>query len=177
MTFKWYVLNVYSGFEQKVKTMVFEKADELGLSANIEEILIPKENIVSYKKGKKTTSEKKFYPGYVLCKLNMNDDLWHLFSSIPKVTGFLGSQNKATPISNSEAEKILCKIDDMVSDTVSSMQFFVGETVEVVDGPFETFFGVIDAVDLEKSRVKVIVKIFERDTIVDLEFDQIQKKK
>ena len=175
MTKRWYVLHVYSTFEQKVANHIKEQATLKGLSDKIGEILVPTIPVIDVKNGKKIEKESKLFPGYILISMEMNDESWHLVSSVPKVTGFLGSGRMPSPISDAEAEKIIKQLKEGVSAPVSSISYEIGEQVRVIDGPFTSFNGVVEAVDIERARLKVIVKVFERDTPCDVEYKQVEK--
>ncbi|MBG78385.1 MAG: transcription termination/antitermination protein NusG [Alphaproteobacteria bacterium] len=175
MAAKWYVLHVYSGFENKVSEAIKEKAEKQGLQDCVEEILVPMEEVVEVKRGQRVNSERKFFPGYVLAKLDMNDNLWHMIKDTPKVTGFLGAGNKPVPISEREAQQILTQVQEGVDRPRPSVIYDVGEEVRVTDGPFASFNGVVEDVDEEKSKLKVSVSIFGRATPVELEFTQVEK--
>ncbi|HCQ71077.1 MAG TPA: transcription termination/antitermination protein NusG, partial [Rhodospirillaceae bacterium] len=164
MAAKWYVLHVYSGFENKVSEAIKEKAEKQGLQDCVEEILVPMEEVVEVKRGQRVNSERKFFPGYVLAKLDMNDNLWHMIKDTPKVTGFLGAGNKPVPISEREAQQILTQVQEGVDRPRPSVIYDVGEEVRVTDGPFASFNGVVEDVDEEKSKLKVSVSIFGRAT-------------
>ncbi len=175
MAAKWYVLHVYSGFENKVAEAVREKAEKQGLQDCVEEILVPMEEVVEIKRGQRVNSERKFFPGYVLARLDMNDNLWHLIKDTPKVTGFLGSGNKPMPISEKEAQHILQQVQEGVDRPRPSVIYDIGEEVRVTDGPFASFNGIVEDVDEEKSKLKVSVSIFGRATPVELEYVQVEK--
>lgn len=175
MAAKWYVLHVYSGFENKVSEAIKEKAEKQGLQDCVEEILVPMEEVVEVKRGQRVNSERKFFPGYVLAKLDMNDNLWHMIKDTPKVTGFLGAGNKPVPISEREAQQILTQVQEGVDRPRPSVIYDIGEEVRVTDGPFASFNGVVEDVDEEKSKLKVSVSIFGRATPVELEFTQVEK--
>lgn len=171
----WYVVHVYSGFEKKIAQHIGEQASQQGLSDQIEAILVPSENVLELKRGRKVHTEHKFFPGYVLIKMELTDDAWHLVKNTPKVTGFLGSRSRPTPISDAEADRILRQGQDGIIEGRPSVVYEVGEQVRVSDGPFASFNGTVEEVDNEKRRVKVSVSIFGRSTPVDLEFTQVDK--
>lgn len=175
MAARWYVVNVYSGFEKKVAETIREQAKKKGLESRIEQILVPTEDVVEIKRGEKVTSEKQFFPGYVLVKMEMNDDIWHLVKNVPKVTDFLGAKGKPTPVSEAEVRKIMKQVEDGVGRPKSAANFEIGEQVRVCEGPFTSFNGIVEEVEPEKSRLKVSVLIFGRATPVDLEFTQVEK--
>jgi len=171
----WYVLHVYSGFEKKVAEAIKEQARQKGLEDDLEEVLVPTEEVVELRKGRKVSSERKFFPGYVLVKMDLNDEAWHLVKNTPKVTGFLGSRGKPMPISETEAQRILHQVQEGVERPKPSVTFEVGEQVRVSDGPFTSFNGTVEEVDEERARVKVAVSIFGRSTPVELEYTQVEK--
>lgn len=171
----WYVVNVHSGTENKVAEAIREQAVRKGLAEYIEDILVPSEQVVEIKKGEKVTLDRKFFPGYILVKMEMADDAWHLVQNTPKVTGFLGNQGKPSPVSQREVDKIIQQLQEGVERPKNAMHFEVGEKVRVCDGPFNTFTGLVEEVDEEKSRLKVLVSIFGRATPVELEYTQVEK--
>ena len=175
MSTRWYIVHAYSNFEKKVADSIKEQAAQRGLSEKFDEILVPTENFVEVKRGRKINSERKFFPGYVLVKADLTDDVYHLIKNTPKVTGFLGADNKPQPISEAEATRIKGQVQEGVERPKTSVTFEVGETVRVSDGPFAEFNGIVEEVDQQKSRLKVAVSIFGRATPVDLEFGQVQK--
>jgi transcription termination/antitermination protein NusG len=175
MASRWYVIHVYSGFEKKVATAVREQAEQKGLSERFEEILVPTEEVVEVKRGAKVSSERKIFPGYVLIKMDLDDETWHLVKNTAKVTGFLGGRGKPLPISDAEAARIMHQMQEGIERPKPSITFEIGEQVRVSDGPFTSFNGVVEEVDEEKSRVKVAVSIFGRATPVELEYSQVEK--
>lgn len=172
---RWYVLHVYSGFEEKVAEAIHEKARKQGLEDKVEEVMVPTEKVVEVKNNKKQEKDSKFFPGYVLAKLQLTDEVWHMIKDTPKVTGFLGAGNKPSPISNKDAERLIKQIQEGVDRPRSSVAFSIGEEVKVIEGPFASFNGSVEEVDEEKGRLKVSVSIFGRATPVDLEFSQVEK--
>ncbi len=172
---RWYVLHVYSGFENKVSEAIMEKARKKGLADYIEEIMVPTEEVVEVKRGQRVNTERKFFPGYVLAKLDLNDDVWHLIKDTPKVTGFLGAGNRPSPISNKEAESLMKQIQEGVDRPRPSVVYDIGEEVKVIDGPFASFNGTVEDLDEEKAKLKVSVSIFGRATPVELEYSQVEK--
>jgi transcriptional antiterminator NusG len=175
MAKRWYVLHVYSGFEKKIATQIKEQAELKGLTDQIGEIVVPVEEVTEVRRAQKVNTERKFFPGYVLVHMEMSDDAWHLVKDVPKVTGFLGSKTRPTPISDAEAERIMKQAEEGTETRRPAVVFEVGEQVRVADGPFTSFNGVIEEVDEDKGRVKVSVSIFGRSTPVDLEYGQVEK--
>jgi transcriptional antiterminator NusG len=175
MAKNWYVVHVYSGFEKKIAQQITEQAAQKGLADQFESVLVPSENVVEVKRGRKINSEHKFFPGYVLVKMDLTDDAWHLVKNTPKVTGFLGSKTKPSPISQAEAERILKQSQEGVDRPRPAVLYEIGEQVRVADGPFTSFNGTVEEVDEEKGRVKVSVSIFGRSTPVELEYSQVEK--
>lgn len=175
MAARWYIIHAYSGFENKVAQAIRDRVEADGLESVIEEVLVPMEEVVQIRRGQKVASERKFFPGYVLAKMDMTDEAYHLIKNTAKVTGFLGSGNKPMPISESEANRILQQVQEGVERPRPSITFEVGETVRVADGPFTSFNGLVEEVDEERARLKVSVSIFGRATPVELEYGQVEK--
>ncbi|MBD1549662.1 transcription termination/antitermination protein NusG [Roseibium aggregatum] len=175
MAKRWYIVHAYSNFEKKVADAIREKAEQQGLSDLFEEILVPMEKVVEVRRGRKVDTERKFFPGYVLVKMEMTNDAYHLIKNTPKVTGFLGSDQKPMPIPEREAMQILHQVQEGVDRPKPSVSFEVGEQVRVSDGPFASFSGLVEEVDDERARLKVAVSIFGRATPVELEFGQVDK--
>jgi transcriptional antiterminator NusG len=172
---RWYIIHAYSGFEKKVSEALKKDAILQGLDGLVEEVIVPTEEVIEVRKGKKVTSERKFFPGYVMAKMVMTDDTYHLVKNTPKVTGFLGPQGKPLPISDAEANRILHQVEEGVERPRSTIIFEIGEEVRVIDGPFTSFNGHVEEVDEDRSRLKVSVSIFGRATPVELEFAQVEK--
>ena len=172
---RWYIVHAHSNFEKKVAASIREQAAQRGLVEKFDEILVPTENVVEVRKGRKINAERKFFPGYVLVKCDLSDDIYHLIKNTPKVTGFLGADKKPVPISDAEADRIKGQVADGVERPKTSITFEVGENVRVADGPFASFNGTVEEVDESRSRVKVAVSIFGRATPVELEFTQVEK--
>ena len=171
----WYIVQSHSSFENKVAQLIKEEAEKAKVQEKIEEIVVPTHNITEVKRGKRVQRKKKYFPGYVLIKSEMDNELYHMIKGIKKVSGFLGSKGIPVPVSDKEIEKILGQIKDGVSQPKSSIEYNVGEKVQVIDGPFASFSGLVEDVDEEKARLKVSVSIFGRPTPVDLEFNQVEK--
>lgn len=177
MDARWYVVNVHSGSEKKVAESIKEQAVLKGLEDRIIDVMVPTEEVVEMRKGTKVNSERKFFPGYVLVKMVMSDDVWHIIRNTPRVSGFLGSRNKPQPITEAEAQRIMKQMSEGVERPRTAVDFEVGEQIRVTDGPFASFIGFVEDVDTEKMRVKVSVSIFGRSTPVELEFSQVEKIK
>ena len=172
---KWYIIHTHSGFEVKVINNIKEEIRKKGLADYFEDFLVPTQKTLEIKKGKKVEGEKKFYPGYILVKMLMNDDAWHLVKKTTKVSGFLGAGNRPIPLRDEEADRILSQIKEGIESVVSTISFEIGETVKVADGPFASFNGIVEEVDADRSRLKVAVSIFGRATPVELEYTQVEK--
>jgi len=175
MAAKWYVLHVYSGFEKKVSSSIIEQARQAGMEDKILQVLVPSEEVVEVRRGSKVSSERKFFPGYVLIEMDLTDEAWHLVQNTPKVSGFLGSKDRPTPISEAEAQRIMNQVQEGVDRPKPSVIYEIGDSVRVVDGPFTSFNGQVEDVDEERARVKVAVSIFGRSTPVELEYAQVEK--
>ena len=175
MSKRWYIVHAYSNFERKVAEAIKDRAKAAGLADLFDEVLVPTEEVVEVRRGRKVSSERKFFPGYVLVKMEMTDGAYHLIKNTPKVTGFLGADNKATPITEDEAMRILHQVKEGVERPKPMVTFEIGEKVRVADGPFATFEGHVEEVDEQRARLKVGVSIFGRPTPVELEFGQVEK--
>lgn len=172
---RWYIIHAYSGFEKKVAEAVIDRAAGEGLAGLFDEVIVPTEEVLEVRRGQKVKSERKFFPGYVLAKMVMTDDSYHLVKETPKVTGFLGPQGKPGAISDAEAARILHQVEEGVERPRSELTFEIGEEVRVTDGPFNSFNGQVEDVDEDRERLKVSVSIFGRATPVELEFTQVEK--
>ena len=171
----WYIVQSHSSFENKVAQLIKDEAKKVNVSEKIEEIVVPTHDVTEVKRGKRVQRKKKFFPGYVLIKSEMDNDLYHMIKGIKKVSGFLGSKGIPVPVSDKEIEKILGQIKDGVAQPKSTIEYSVGEKVQVIDGPFASFTGLVEDIDEDKSRLKVSVSIFGRPTPVDLEYNQVEK--
>ena len=175
MTARWYIIQTYSNFEKKVAESIKEQAALQGMTDLFEQVIVPMEEVVEIRRGQKVNAERKFFPGYVLAKMDMTDETYHLVKNIQKVSGFLGSGNKPMPISDAEAARILSQVQEGVDRPKPSIRFEIGEQVRVTDGPFTSFNGLVEDVDEERARLKVSVSIFGRATPVELEYGQVEK--
>ena len=176
---RWYIIHAYSGFENKVRDQILADATRLGLEQLVEAVEVPTEQVTEVRRGKKVSAERKFFPGYVLAKLSMNDDVYHLVKNTPKVTGFLGSSGKPQPISEAEAARILNTKEEAAAAPKQQVKvdYEIGDSVKVLDGPFATFNGLVEELDFDKAKVKVAVSIFGRATPVELDFEQVERSK
>jgi len=176
---RWYIIHAYSGFENKVRDSILSEAERLGLSEGVEEVEVPTETVTEIKRGKKVQTERKFMPGYVLAKLNMTDDIYHLVKNTPKVTGFLGNNAKPQAISEKEAARYFGGVEEAKSAPKQQVDvdYEIGDQVKVLDGPFASFNGLVEELDFDKQKVKVSVSIFGRATPVELDFEQVELSK
>ncbi len=173
--FRWYIIHTYSGFEDRVQETLRQRAEALGMSGDFGEIRIPTETVVELKGGKKRETQRKFFPGYILVQMKMSDAAWHVVRNTPKVTGFIGTGKKPTPLSQGEVDMILEQVVSAKEKPKPKYVFEKGEPVKIVDGPFSNFSGVVEEVNLDRNTLKVMVTIFGRQTPVELEFLQVQK--
>ena len=171
----WYIVQSYSSFENKVAQLIKEEAEKANIKDKIDEIIVPTHDITEVKRGKRVQRKKKYFPGYVLIRSEMDDNIYHMIKNIKKVSGFLGSKGTPVPVSDKEIEKILGQIKDGIAQPKSSVDYSIGEKVQVIDGPFASFSGLVEDIDEVKSRLKVSVSIFGRPTPVDLEYNQVEK--
>jgi transcription termination/antitermination protein NusG len=172
---KWYVIHVYSGFESKIVESIMEQAEKKGIEEQFSELMVPAEEVVEVRRGKKYNAERKFFPGYILAKMELSDAAWNLVKNTQRVTGFLGGQGRPVPISEREAKQIMQSMEEGAEKPRPSITYEVGENVRVTDGAFTSFAGVVEEVDLEKARLKVAVSIFGRATPVELDYSQVEK--
>ena len=172
---RWYIIHCYSGFEKKVAQSIQEQAEDQNITNMFGNILVPSEEVIETRGGKKVSSERRFFPGYVLIKMKMTDQTWHLVRNTPKVTGFLGAGNKPMPVPDYEAERVMNQVQEGVERPRPAITFEIGETIRVADGPFSSFNGTVQEIDDERARLKVAVSIFGRPTPVELEYSQVEK--
>ena len=175
MAKRWYVLHVFSGSEKKVAQSIREQAATHGIEDQIEEVMVPTENVVEVKRGVRVEGERKFFPGYILVKLELSDEAWQMVTSQPRVTGFLGGKGRPIPITDNEAERLIRQVSEGVERPRTTITFDIGEQVRVADGPFASFNGYVEEADDDKARLKVAVSIFGRSTPVELEYSQVEK--
>ena len=176
MSLNWYVVQAYSGYEDRVMNSLKDRVVQYDMVDNFGEILVPKEEVVEMREGKKRTTERKFFPGYVLVQMEMNDDTWHMVKDMPRVLGFIGgTSDRPAPISDAEADSILQRVQEGVDKPTPKVMFEPGEIIRVIDGPFKDFNGVVEEVNYEKSKMLVSVQIFGRSTPVELAFGQVEK--
>jgi transcription termination/antitermination protein NusG len=173
--YRWYIIHAYSGFENKVAQQIEEQAERQEMTELFEQVFVPTEEVIEMRRGQKVSTDRKFFPGYVLAKMAMTDESYHLVKNLPKVTGFLGTAGKPSPISEAEAARIMQQVEEGVERPKSLITFEVGEQVRVCDGPFASFNGLVEDVDEERTRLKVAVSIFGRATPVELEYEQVEK--
>ena len=171
----WYIVQSYSSFENKVANAIREEATNAKLNDKIEEVIVPTQDVTEVRRGKRYQRKKKYFPGYVLVKMDMDDKLYHLIKNIKKVSGFLGQKGSPIPVSEKEISKLMGQIKDGVIDSKSGISYTIGEKVQVIDGPFASFSGLVEEIDEDRSRLKVSVSIFGRPTPVDLEYNQVEK--
>ena len=173
---RWYIIHAYSGFEKKVAASIMEQAEQKGLTSYFEQIVVPTEDVVEVRRGKKVQAERKFFPGYVLAKMDMTDATWQLVKNTPKVTGFLGGKGiRPQPITEAEAQNIFQQAEEGAASARNKVHFDIGEQVKIIDGPFESFVGTVEDVEEDRQKLKVSVSIFGRATPVELNFDQVHK--
>ena len=175
MALKWYIIHTYSGFEQKVRSAILERAKARGLDQYIANVLVPTETVEEMVKGERRLSSRKFYPGYVMVQMEMNDETWHLVKDTPKVTGFIGSKEEPVAIPEEDAAKIIFQMQEGVLRPKPKIKFETGDKVQVTEGPFANFTGVVDEVKADRGRVRVMISVFGRPTPVELEFTQLEK--
>ena len=175
MAKRWYIIHVYSGFENKVAQSIMEQAEQKGMKDLVEEVLVPTEEVMEVRRGKKINAERKFFPGYVLAHMDMTEEAYHLVKNTAKVTGFLGTGNTPSPIRQAEVDRIRTQVQEGIERPKPSIRFEIGEQVRVADGPFTSFNGVVEDIDEERTRLKVAVSSFGRATPVELEYSQVEK--
>ncbi len=175
MAMRWYVVQAYSGFEDRVQKAIRENAERAGLADSFGQILVPKEEVIELRNGQKVSSQRKFFPGYVLVEMEMNDETWHVVKDTDKVSGFLGSDRKPRPITKAEVERLTRQIEEGIERPKPKVLFEIGEAVRVIEGPLASFNGVVEEVDEERGMLKVSVSIFGRPTPVELEYVQVEK--
>ncbi len=173
--FQWYVIHTLSGSEKRVKQMILDQIAKRNMSEFFEDIIVPVVEIPQVKRGKNVKTEKKFMPGYILIKMNMTDDSWHLVKSVPKISGFLGSKTTPQALSDNEIKNIFGKLESEIKDAMVSRLYEIGEAVVVTDGPFESFNGIVEEMDYDKNRLKVSISIFGKATLIELNFTQVKK--
>ena len=175
MAKRWYVLHVFSGSEKKVEQLIMEQAEACGLEHQIEKVMVPTEEVVKVRRGVRVESERKFFPGYILVKMELTDEAWQMVTSQPRVSGFLGGKGRPVPITNAEAERLIKQQEEGLERPRATITFDIGEQVRVSDGPFASFNGYVEEADDDKARLKVTVSIFGRSTPVELEYGQVEK--
>lgn len=175
MAYRWYIVHALSGYEEKVASAIQEQSQKKGLSDLFGDIVVPAEEVAEVRRGKKVNVKRKFLPGYILVNMQLTDETWHLVKSVPRVSGFLGNHGKPQPVSEAEAQRIIKQVEEGTVVKEALVEFEVGESVKVLDGPFESFIGVVDELDSERNRLKVAVSIFGRSTPVELEYSQVSK--
>ncbi len=175
MANRWYVLNVYSTFEDKVKKQILEQAEMKGVSDKFVEIIVPTEKVIDVKNGKKVEKDSRLFPGYILLHMELTDETWHLVNATPKVTGFLGAGNRPCPVPEAEAKRLAQQLEQSAVSPRSTISFQIGDQVRIMDGAFDGFTANVEEVIADKNRLKVTVKVFERDTPVELEFEQVER--
>ena len=175
MSLRWYVIHVFSGSEKKVAEAIQEQIIRKGMQERIVEVLVPTEEVIEVRKGVRVNTERKFFPGYILINMDLDDDTWHMIKSQSRVSGFLGSKGKPSPITDQEVKKLILQISEGIEKPRASVIYEIGEQVRVCDGPFASFNGLVEDIDEDKSRLKVAVSIFGRSTPVDLEYSQVEK--